>query len=372
MTNSRRDHVIEELRARVEGSVETYVGRVLELQDYHDGLVEESDIRQTARTSFDALIHQVFTRDPSGSEPLEETARDLVSRRHNQGVHLDPLLTAVRLDFTVLWELLRSICDPDDVDLVVDLAEPLWRAVEDYANGVYRAYLEQTERQVREESVLRQEYLVQALHRDASVETIHQVSRILGFEVTESLVLCVAAGGLGRGLQKVMSQALHLLRPAHLVNVDGYAVLIFPAGCDDLRQQVAEVPCAVVGPVRGLGGARAQMRLAQRIAEVVSGEDMALTPELAWPRIARSALEDVGLGLREAIASGMSGAREGEAERIEATVRRFLDLGSVAEVAKSIPCHRNTVQNHLNRFRDMTGIDLGVPSQAARVVLAWG
>ncbi|WP_178946195.1 helix-turn-helix domain-containing protein [Kocuria sp. TGY1127_2] len=370
---TKNEKILAELELHVEGSVETYVDRVLELQDYRDGLVHVEDIRATARESFAALIDQIFTDAPESAGLLVDTARELVMRRRGQGVHLDPLLTAVRLDFTVLWELLKRLCQPHDTEVLVDLAEPLWRAVEDYANGVYRAYLEQSEREVREESVLRQEYLTQALSRDGGAEAMRQASRMVGFDVGEPLVLCVAVGEVGRELRGVLSTALRSALPVHLVNFEGYAVLIFPARLDDVRDRVSRVPCAVLDNLVGLEGVRSKLRLAQRIAEVVAVDDAgAVTPERAWPRVARHGLESIGLDLAEQIEAGLRRARRGEAARIAMTVRQYLSSGSVAEAAVAIPCHRNTVQNHLNRFRELTGIDPGIPEQAAQLVIAWG
>lgn len=361
------------LERHMEETVEAYVRRVLELEDYRDGLVSTSDIRATARRSFAVLMDQVFTDAPSRAGDLEETATDLVARRRSQNVHLDPLLTAVRLDFTVLWEILKRICQPDDVDVLVDLAEPLWRAVEDYANGVYRAHLELSRREVREESVLRQEYLTQVLSRDMGPEAVRQASRMVGFETNERLVLCVALGDEGRTLRDVVSTALRSALPVHWVNFGGYAVLIFPSRLGHVRDLVSRAPCAVLDDLPGLDSVRQKLRLGQVIAEAVGpNDDGALTPEQAWPRLARRGLEENGFDLAERVENDLNRTRSNEAARIRVTVGQFLRSGSVADTAAAVPCHRNTVQNHLNRFRELTGIDPGIPHEAARLVLAWG
>ncbi len=52
-------------------------------------------------------------------------------------------------------------------------------------------------------------------------------------------------------------------------------------------------------------------------------------------------------------------------------MRHFLSTGNITTTAEPLFCHRNTILNRLNRFQDLTGIDLTVPSQAARLVVAW-
>jgi DNA-binding PucR family transcriptional regulator len=52
-------------------------------------------------------------------------------------------------------------------------------------------------------------------------------------------------------------------------------------------------------------------------------------------------------------------------------VRNFLHTGNITTTAQELFCHRNTILNRLNRFQELTGIDLAVPAQAARLVVAW-
>ena len=56
---------------------------------------------------------------------------------------------------------------------------------------------------------------------------------------------------------------------------------------------------------------------------------------------------------------------------VEEAVRSYLRTGNIAETARELFCHRNTVTNRLRRFHELTGIDLTVPEQAARAVVAF-
>jgi DNA-binding PucR family transcriptional regulator len=51
-------------------------------------------------------------------------------------------------------------------------------------------------------------------------------------------------------------------------------------------------------------------------------------------------------------------------------VRAYAASGSVADVAARLYCHRNTVRSRLQRFAELTGRDVTVPTDAAVVLLA--
>ncbi|WP_237449895.1 helix-turn-helix domain-containing protein [Nocardiopsis alba] len=55
--------------------------------------------------------------------------------------------------------------------------------------------------------------------------------------------------------------------------------------------------------------------------------------------------------------------------RLLETLAHYTATGSVKAAAASLYCHRNTVVNRLQTFREVTGLDLTVPSQAARALV---
>ena len=91
-------------------------------------------------------------------------------------------------------------------------------------------------------------------------------------------------------------------------------------------------------------------------------------PGPGWPS---SKCSDVGLDLLADLEAGLSGCRGGERERLKETVQHYLDTGSITATAQQLFCHRNTILNRISRFQDLTGVDLAVPAQTARLVVAW-
>jgi hypothetical protein len=51
--------------------------------------------------------------------------------------------------------------------------------------------------------------------------------------------------------------------------------------------------------------------------------------------------------------------------------RAYLATGSIRQTAAELFCHRNTVLKRLGRFTELTGLDIAIPQQAARVLIAW-
>ncbi|SKB73586.1 PucR C-terminal helix-turn-helix domain-containing protein [Arthrobacter sp. 31Cvi3.1E] len=90
-----------------------------------------------------------------------------------------------------------------------------------------------------------------------------------------------------------------------------------------------------------------------------------------WPRVARRLLDDARLPLRATFTPSLEGRRESERERLEETARSILTTGNDSATAAALFCHRNTIPNRVARFKDLTGIDLTVPEQAALLVVAW-
>ncbi|WP_234048278.1 PucR family transcriptional regulator [Streptomyces liliifuscus] len=83
---------------------------------------------------------------------------------------------------------------------------------------------------------------------------------------------------------------------------------------------------------------------------------------------------DLGRGLAADVLGGLhTGVPPAEADRLLETVQVHLSgSGSITDTAAALYCHRNTIQQRLNRFAELTGRDPRRPEDAALVVLALG
>ncbi|MER2137305.1 MAG: helix-turn-helix domain-containing protein, partial [Arthrobacter sp.] len=111
---------------------------------------------------------------------------------------------------------------------------------------------------------------------------------------------------------------------------------------------------------------------ARTLAELADERDTgALTMRSAWARLARIRLAQNGAPLVPDIDNALAGCGPVEQARLQEAVRSYLRTGSVGRSAEELFCHRNTLMNRLRRFGELTGTDVTVPEQAARLVVAW-
>jgi len=139
-----------------------------------------------------------------------------------------------------------------------------------------------------------------------------------------------------------------------------------------LPPALADIPCGYVPEVYGLRGLPAAARTAESLAALLRPADSGpLSADAAWTRLAQQNLQDAGLDLAAQLDEALEECRGGERERLTETVQHYLSTGNVTATAEQLFCHRNTILNRINRFEELTGIDLTVPAQAARLVVAW-
>ncbi|MDH6222401.1 PucR family transcriptional regulator [Streptomyces pseudovenezuelae] len=94
--------------------------------------------------------------------------------------------------------------------------------------------------------------------------------------------------------------------------------------------------------------------------------------EDSWLDVLVHRAGDLGRDLAGDVFGGLhAGAPPAEADHLLWTVQVHLSgSGSLADTAAALYCHRNTIQQRLNRFAELTGRDPRRPEGAALVVLA--
>ena len=91
-----------------------------------------------------------------------------------------------------------------------------------------------------------------------------------------------------------------------------------------------------------------------------------------WPCIAHERLGPFLPGLRSHAVAAIDELPQPDRDRLVDTVLQFCTNGSIKETAETLFCHRNTIVNRLLRFRDLTGLDVTIPVDAARALIAIG
>ena len=121
--------------------------------------------------------------------------------------------------------------------------------------------------------------------------------------------------------------------------------------------------------VDGLAQVPAAVQPAVDILRVTDSSTPGLrTVEDRWAQLSKAHL-DSGQRFTATVRAELDELSEPDRVALLDTVGAYLDSGSVNEAARHSFCHRNTVLNRIARFKNLTGLDITVPRDAALAVL---
>lgn len=354
---------------------ETFLTRVASIQGYDPSPVPIAEIRRTGRLTFQALIDGL-----SGTELPEEIpiAHEIGVSRARAGVPITALITAIRLDFAVLWESLTAIATPADAELIVRHTGIVLSAVDVFASQAQTAYATELQRMREDEASVRRG-LIAALFQDLppSGEGLARIARELGIRVEEPLIVMAAVGDDISALRVAVAELQRNGVQLFTRHLGDTLIMFRRAG--ELPGSRAEAPLAALASLRvGVSIAESLIELRQASAtardlarQLRPGEQGAMTWRRGWARLAAEHLLSAGNPILADVSSALEQCGPSERARLEEAVRSYLSTGSVVLSAQELFCHRNTLANRLNRFAELTGVDPSIPIDAARLVVGW-
>ncbi|WP_344329377.1 helix-turn-helix domain-containing protein [Streptomyces macrosporus] len=356
----------------LEELIERYVAEVADFEGYRS-TVDTEDLRATARDCFELLLRLI------GGLPMREDLRGvsdrLGRRRAHQGVPLERMLQAVRMDFRVLWTVFLERVPPEELSELTREAVRVWDAVEFHTVRAHAGYLDEVAVLARERERERAALMGRLLSSDGrDQQLVAQVATLLRVSAQDDFVVAIAPPASQDAMRRAVAA-----RPAglvaHLQQHQGVLVLVarLPRGGDRALPPawLEGVPCAVGPPARGLARVPGVVRAAEAIAVAMDpAADGPVTLTDAWMPVATAGLGPIADMLADSVLSGLDPLPPHERERLLETVTVYCDSGSVAETAAALYCHRNTVLNRLRRFTELTGFDPTRPREAATVLFA--
>ena len=364
---------------------ERFMTRVVTVSGYDPAPIPVSELRRTGRASFLTLIEGLRAGGFDG--PVAVSTEVGVSRAR-AGIPLEALMTAIRHDFNVLWEVLTRVASQEDAELVIRHTGIVLSTVDEYVSQVQQAYTaELTRMRAEEDSV--HAGLIASLFDDSD-PTSERLSRIatgLGLDVDSPLLVIAATGDDVRALRVIISDHVRAggtMFTHHLGEVliaftqvwgNGDPATSVRGGggqaSEALARRIAE---ARVGSVRAesIGTLRRSALTARDLADVITpDETSAMTWRRGWARLAARSLNAAGNPILVDVESALAACGPVERERLVEAVRAYLASGSIGASAGQLFCHRNTVANRLRRFAELTGVDPMIPAEAARLVVGW-
>ncbi|MFF9218387.1 PucR family transcriptional regulator [Streptomyces viridosporus] len=349
-----------------------YVPEVSAFDDY-EAVVPPEDLRDTARSSFELLLRLI------GGLPVPEELRAvserLGRRRAHQGMPLEPLLQAVRMDFRVLWTAFLERTRPEDLPQLTRGAVRVWEAVEFHTVQVHAAYLDQVAVLARERERERTALMGRLLSSDGRDQRlVAQVATLLQVNAQSDFAVAVAPPESQQALRRAVA-ARSAGHSSHLQQHNGMLVLVarLPDGADASPPAWLDGVACALGPVaRGLARVPDTVRVAEAIAMTMDGGTAhgPVTLVEAWMPVAAARLGPIAGVLADAVLAGLGRLSPHERRRLLDTVVAYCESGSVAAVTRELYCHRNTVLNRLSRFTELTGLHPTRPTEAAAVLFA--
>lgn len=325
-------------------------------------------------------LELALTRLAGGPVPPEvaRATADVGRQRAEQGFPLPALVHSFQLDFRVLWEAIveegrrRHLAqDPEFLDGLL----LIWEATDTNSVEVVDAY----HRAERELTTHRHQVRSRAFERlvlegEGDAVVVADASAKLGLPADAPLVVVVAEGVPTS--DRALTDCRHALQGANFPYHFGY-IGDELLGVVNRGRRSSET---VHGHLQPLSAWR---------CGTVDADGLAETPRAV--RLARAAIRsDAGPGLRPLrshwIGAVMSGNEEvtgimardvleplmrlRDHDGLLDTLRHYLAIGSIAEVADRTYRHRNTVRNRLLAVENATGLSLAVPAEAALLAMA--
>lgn len=363
MEHDTWQRLLDGLQERIPDFVERFIGEIQARGLYDLTAVPLEDIRRTADDAIRMLIERLRGDELTGTEFIESLGR----RRARQGVPLERLATAIRLDLRLIWEQLLEIAQPDSTEVLVRNVERLITVVDRYVNDVHRAFLGEMAILQRDSRLATEQHLSRLFNEgSANAELLQEIATGIGVDPGAEFELLVLPNASEEHRSKEVSSWL-AKREVLAYMYRGWLLLFRPHAdaTSSWPEEFAGIPAVYVDRVEGLRALPAAARAAVDLQTLAAPIRRLVRIEEFWALGAASHLETLIPAQTRPMLKSLAEVPDDERERMLRTVRIFLHSGSIKETAAHAVCHRNTVINRFKLFQSCTGLDVTVPAQAA-------
>lgn len=322
--------------------------------------VSEADLRASAARNMDLLLRCLAEDRPPTGEELR-VRRALGRRRADQNLPIADLGRAYRIGYQTMWDALAAEA-PDDRTVMRELAgiaPRVWEWLDLITGSVIAEHRRARHAEEAELAGARQR-LAELLATEGPLggEAARHAA-ICGFRPADAFRAVVVAPPVLEGTEAVSLQAA--LEPmagtaACVTRGATVVVLLQGAGVEPALAEIeATVPTGRVGvgaERTGLDGARLSLRDARAALELAGGDGLArFEDSWLWALLAQHRDH-----LGELLAPGVRAAEDNA--HLAAAVEAFAGAGfAVAQAARSLDVHPNTVAYRLDRWEAITGWD---------------
>jgi hypothetical protein len=361
------ERVLADLDGVVERMGAAYREEIPEYAALSEGqlAVEVLPVSRRLVTTFLACVVDARSLTTRELEVFAQSGR----QRLAMGMPLESVLHAYRIAGREAWAAMCAVVDAGDTALLADLGTRWMDIVDRTSSALAQAYVAASHERLRHVDARRRE-LVEALLTATDPSEVAAVSLRFSTVLSPAYVPVLVAG---TGAAAGIDQLLHDAPPGTLGGHRGDRVLL-------LVPHRADVPRRREGVLSCWGRAAACGRplldevqhverllvtaLAEGCTDGAFGPDDLLVEQLLLGN------ERVTAALGRRVVDALSARDPGGV--VVATLRTFLETGSVPETARRELVHANTVGYRLGRVRELTGLDPRVPRDSALLVLGLG
>lgn len=368
------------LQARHEELLHRATDQILASIPAYQRLVPTDDLLDSGRNLL-AFVLGALTRgsEPGDTDtPCPDSANLATGRRRmRQGVALEDVLRAIRLDFTVLWDVLMEEADAesDTTETVSVGVLRIWRALDEAMIEITEGYRQEEAAQDRVRTQRRHRAMAELI--DEHSPGPHTVSRIAeALEFDQASRFLVAVGRLtAEASYRLDTQWRSLGAPSYVDThgQDVVAVTAWSGAARSVLTQTAHQHLFVVAPsahtLRGVPTAVTLARAALHGTPIQQTGLHEARDLFIEALIAGS--PDIAAILADQVLAPWDTVTTGERDKLLETLRAWADTdGTTGAVAQRVYRHRNTVTNHLRRIQELTGLSLTRPRDVATLVAA--
>jgi PucR C-terminal helix-turn-helix domain len=375
--------LIEGVTDRRERLVDAFMTQIDDGRRFYESRVETADLRNGARTAFTMLLGQLHGAPISDED--RRLTRQLGVRRARQGVESEKLTAAIHRDFSVLWAAFLELSEETDAAVLAAHAEDVWRVVDGFAGRIHAAYFDEVVAIAQERSLSVQSLLTQLVTDEyPSVTFIARAGQALSIREVDGVWVAAALAAEGIPLQHFAERLRRRGRLAYTYTMGECIVAMWVAravgaelvgmldGCMSSPDyaELQSVRCGVAPLYLGISRLRFATEVACEIALSMPPEHVGpATIADVWTLTAGAALHARLPALEESILGPLRKCRPSELTALLETVRVFADNGDASATAAALFCHRNTVMKRIRRLKHLTGLDMTVPKDSARVLV---
>jgi hypothetical protein len=359
------ERVLADMDLLVERMGEAYRAEIPEYADLTPSqfALEVLPVSRQLVTTFLACV--VEGRSPAGREleVFERSGR----QRLAMGMPLESVLHAYRIAGREAWAAMCEAVPTGETALLADLGTRWMDIVDRSSSALAQAYLAASHERLRHVDARRRE-LVEALLTATDPSEVAAVSLRFSTVLAPSYVPVVVLGG--------SASIDALLAEAPTGTLGGHrgerVLLLVPTRLDTPRPRPGSLTCwgrpatcgrALLDEVHHVERLLLTA-LAEGQATGAFGPDDLLVEQLLIGN------ERVADALRRRVLELLT--RRDPSGVVLATLRTYLDTGSVPETARREVVHANTVGYRLNRVREITGLDPRIPRDSSLLVLGLG